>query len=108
MFPLRDGTKGELGTFTYQRSSGSTTTAVAKLESIRPELLTVPAGTYEALTAKVVVSYTRGRGRQNEFHISVSWALDPTVKWPLKHVFFDYGSKTSRSNREHDLVRYGY
>lgn len=106
-FPLRDGATGHLGKFTYERGSGATTSAVSTLTATKREQLTVPAGTYEALTAEVVVSYARGNGRQNEFHISQSWALDPSVRWPLKHVFFDYGNKRSESNKELELVRCG-
>jgi len=105
-FPLRVGQHGPLDEFTYMVRSGKTT-AKPELLPITLERVRVPAGELDTLMVKTIVKYTRGTGRQNEFHITHWWPIDPAIKWPVKYEFYDHGNRNSSSNRSYELVLCG-
>lgn len=105
-FPLKVGASGTLPPFSYELTGG-VTTAKPVLEPIEAEVVKVPAGAFESLAVKVVVTYTRERGRSNDFLVTTWYALDPSIRWPVKRTFLDQGSRSNKANGEMAMVRCG-
>jgi hypothetical protein len=91
-FPLKAGQRvGEKWEFAYTTSKGRGAKAELTLVSVRPDTVTVPAGTFQTLRVETEMQYRLDTGFANRLDNIVWYALDPKIKQYVKLESTDYG-----------------
>jgi len=107
VYPIRPGGRngGSVYTRPHATRSGVTVDVTTEVKAIEPERVAVPAGTFDTLRVDWVAHYRQSSGYANQWIESVWFSLDPSIKFPVKLLFQDYGSRNSRTIRS--LIRCG-
>ena len=107
VFPLQVGnrTGGGSYSFPHPNKPGVTVDAKTEIKAVERVNVTVPAGAFDTLRVELVTNYRITTGYSNQW-VETNWlSLDPTVKFPVKLEFNDYGNRDYRFTRT--LVKCG-